>query len=331
MKVEEHVPFSILTTFKVGGTVRYLVEAGGEEDLQKAVAFAKEKGLPLIPLGGGSNMLGRDGELDAVLIKLSEGTIGASGGLVTAHAGYSWDRTVSFCVERGLWGIENLSGIPGTVGGAIVQNIGAYGAVLSDVLESVEAFDTHSLRHVTFSGRECCSGYRTSIFKQHTDRFIVLSARLSLSKTPKPKLDYKDLAAACSGRAPTLAEIRDRVIAIRRQKFPPLQEFGTAGSFFLNPVVPEEVAAEIQKKYPGMPVFQMPEGGVKVPIGWHFEHILNLRGFREGRVEAWRAQALVIVAHSGATADEVRTFAQKISERARRELGITLAPEVRFL
>lgn len=331
MKLEEYVPFSTLTTFKVGGSVRFVLTIEDVSDCANAVACAKEKQLPLIPFGGGSNILGTDDTLKAVMVRVAMQDISVGDDMLVVDAGASWDRVVETAVSEGLWGIENLSGIPGTMGGAVVQNIGAYGAVLSDTLESVTAFDTRTGVSKEFLKAECSFGYRTSIFKTERDRYIILSALLKLSRVQNPTLTYKDLATRFHATAPSLRDIRTAVIEIRRSKFPDLGQFGTAGSFFLNPVVPAQAAERIQERYPEMPVFALPEGGTKVPLGWFFDHVMKLRGHREGNVEAWRAQALVIVAHAGATAKEVSTFAESITTRAKKEIGVEITPEVRVL
>jgi UDP-N-acetylmuramate dehydrogenase len=331
MKIEEYVPFSALTTFAVGGFVRYVLTLESADECAAAVAFAASHNHPLIPVGGGSNILGVDGVLDAVCVRVGMHALTMHGDELIVDAGADWDAAVSDAVQNGLWGIENLSAIPGTMGGAVVQNIGAYGAVLSDTLLRVVAYDTESDTVRTFSCEECAFGYRTSIFKTERDRYIVLSATLTLSREVAPNCTYKDLALRFEAQTPTLSDIRTAVCEIRATKFPSLKEHGTAGSFFLNPVVSHERAQELQTQFPGMPVFVLPEGGVKIPLGWFFEHVLKLRGYRVQNVEAWRAQALVLATHSGATADEVKKFAQEIIFRVRSELGIDIEPEVRML
>jgi UDP-N-acetylmuramate dehydrogenase len=329
MKIEENVPFSAITTFKVGGVARYLITLESLDDLPEVVAFAKHTSLPLVPIGGGSNILGPDGVLDAVLVRVQDDTRVFADETVTVGAGASWDRVVREAVEHGLWGIENLSAIPGTIGGAVVQNIGAYGAVLSDVIESVRVFDTHQgmVREILRS--ECAFGYRTSIYKSERDRFIILSATLKLSFAPKPNLGYADLKSLDASSPVNM--IRDAVLHVRAQKFPDLSEFGTAGSFFLNPIADADMARALQSRFPNMPVFDLPEGGIKIPLGWFFEHVLQLKGVRSGAVEAWRAQALVIAAHPGATSEEIKNFVAHITDRAKKELQIDIVPEVRVL
>jgi UDP-N-acetylmuramate dehydrogenase len=331
MIVEENVPSSALTTFKVGGISRFVVTAESETDVSAAVDFAAQRMLPLIPLGGGSNVLMPDGVLEAVLLKYLPHGIEIQNEMLTAEAGASWDEVVRTAVEAGLWGIENLSAVPGTMGGAVVQNIGAYGAVLSDTLTSVTAYDTSTKAVVEITREECALGYRTSIFKTERDRYVILSARLALTRIPTPRTKYKDLAQRFTGTVPTLLEIRTAVIDIRATKFPNLAEYGTAGSFFLNPVLSADSARALQKEFPEMPVFVLPEGGIKIPLGWFFEHVLKLKGVQEGKVEAWRAQALVLVAHAGATSSDVKNFSANIILRAQKEIALAIQPEVRIL
>ena len=161
------------------------------------------------------------------------------------------------------------------------------------------------------------------------DRYIILSATLKLSVAPKPNLGYKDLQSL--DVSSSVSDIRNAVMQVRGRKFPDLREYGTAGSFFLNPVVPHHEAERMQAAYPEMPLFPLPEGGTKIPLGWFFEHVMKLRGYREGAVEAWRAQALVIAAHPGATATDVRNFVKAIIDRTKKEIGLNITPEVRVL
>lgn len=331
MKVAAFVPAETLSTFKVGGTVRRVVDIEAVEEVAEVLQTAELFGDPVVLLGHGSNVLFPDGELAATIVRYTPQKIFIDGVDLVAEAGASWDEAVAQAVVANLWGIENLSAIPGTAGGAVVQNIGAYGAALSETLVSVRAYDRVERRVVLFHVSECRFGYRTSVFKQSRDRFLILDLRIRLSRSGTPNISYKDLTQYGLTHTAALSDIRAAVGSIRSRKFPPLYKFGTAGSYFLNPVVTHEEAAHIAHEYPEMPLFVLPEGGVKVPIGWYFEHVLKIRGLREGSVEAWREQALVIVAHRGATATEVKNFTNKIVQRAERELAITLTSEVREL
>lgn len=331
MHIRTAVPFSEITTFKVGGTVRSHISAEPNE-ITEAIDYAQMKNLPLIPLGSGSNMLGVDGELKAVFLSIRDTHITElSPGVLSVGAGALWDDLVAYTVSRGWWGFENLSGIPGTVGGGIVQNIGAYNAVVGTCVSSVVAYDIGSRQFRTWTKDECAFGYRSSVFKCERDQHIITRVECTLSRNPAPNLDYRDLALFFSEREVSLAGIRDAVFEIRAKKFPPLTLYGTAGSFFLNPVVDAETATHLQRRFPELPLFTLPEGGVKVPLGWLFDHVLRVRGTIEDGVESWRAQALVLVAHPGAHAHAVRAFAKKISARAREELKIEIHPEVRLL
>jgi UDP-N-acetylmuramate dehydrogenase len=336
MDIEEHVPFARLTTFKIGGHARYVITISGDEEVHGAFRFAKEKKLLLTPLGSGSNVLGPDEGFDGIILRSGAQLITADENgeevLITADAGVMWDDLVAWAVEKNLWGIENLSAIPGTVGGAVVQNIGAYGAVLSDVLDSVEVYDGVDGTIKTFTAPQCDFSYRMSIFKQEVDRFFILRATLKLSKKEKRSIGYKDLALHFGeNKTPTLKEIRNAVRAVRAQKFPPLSEFGTAGSFFLNPILTEVAAKELQEKYPLLPTFVLPEGGVKVPLAWFLDHVLSAKEMRHQNAAVWKHQALVLVAEDGATTNDVLTLADKIIAEVEKVIGIKISLEVRVL
>ncbi len=333
MLIEEQVSFATHSTFKVGGAIAYRVTIESLQDIADATAFIDAARLPHLVLGGGSNILARDELLNAVAVRVGMNTITQRDSTtISVDAGAQWDDVVAYAVQNNVWGIENLSAIPGTVGGAVVQNIGAYGAALSQVVVRVRAFDTLMKKEVEFDNAACKFGYRSSIFKSSLDRYILLNAQLCVAREAQPQIAYKDLALYFKDkRSPSLAEVRAAVQSIRSKKFPPLDAYGTAGSFFLNIVVNGEEAERLRNKYPDMPLFVLPEGGIKVPVGWFFEHILHLKGYQDGLVEAWREQALVIVAHHGATANDVLKFVKKISDRAQTEIGITLVSEVRVL
>ena len=336
MIIEENVPLSSLTTFRTGGPARFLLTLEKKEDVPRAVAFAKEKNLPLIPLGGGSNMLPPDSGLDAVVARYLPSsithTLQADSAMVTAEAGCNWDQLVEFAVNHGWWGIENLSAIPGTVGAAAVQNIGAYGAVLSDVLSSVEAFDTKTGAFVNLTSGQCAFGYRTSVFKKDADRYFITAVTLLLPLSGKPNITYRDLAVYFEKRpvTQTLPALREAVSGIRAGKFPELSEYGTAGSFFLNPVFTPESVREIRKKYPAMPVYELPEGGVKIPLAWILDQILRVKGRVEGGALIWQKQPLVIATKAGATTNDVVALAAGVAKDFFSETGIKISPEVRL-
>lgn len=331
MTIEHNIPLAPLTTFRIGGPARYFARAVSAEDIAEALAFAKKNNLKTFVLGGGSNVLAPDEGFDGLVIHIVLAGVERQGDTLAAAAGESWDALCARAVGDGLWGIENLSGIPGTVGGAVVQNIGAYGAALSQTLESVSVWDTESGGVRALAARELGLGYRTSVFKREPGRFVVLGATLSLISRGAPTLAYPDLAPLRDVH-PGLAEVRSAVLAIRAKKFPDLAEEGTAGSFFLNPVLPKAEAEALRERFPGLPLYAMPEtSDIKVPLGWLLDRVLGLRGFRMGEARLFERQALVIAASRAARASDVRSLAEKIKSDVRERIGIEIEEEVRVL
>ena len=355
MELRESVSLKELTTLQTGGTARYFAVAGSAAELREAVAIAKEKDLPFFILGGGSNLLVSQGIIDAVVVQNSirgvEWRDEEASVLAVSGAGENWDALVAESVRRGLWGLENLSGIPGTVGAAPVQNIGAYGAELAELLAWVEGFDALSGETKTLSLEACRLSYRESFFKTAAGKnFIITRVALRLKKDGAPNLSYKDLQQYFSAKpTPTLAEIRTAVLEVRSKKFPDLTQFGTAGSFFKNPIVSTEAFAALKKRFPDLPGFQLPRlptrlpiggqvGGqattnyqvpsFKIPLAWILEHLCNLKGLRKGSVGLFPNQPIVLVNYGGATAEEIRAFAEEIERIVREKTGITIEREV---
>lgn len=341
MRIEENVPLAPFTTFRLGGPGRFFARVQHTQELLAALDFARAKNLHAQILGGGSNALVRDEGYDGLVIKMELAGVERTEGGYIAVAGEQWDALCERAARDGLWGIENLSGIPGTVGGACVQNIGAYGAALSQVIEWVEAYDVQTGETVRFDNAECRFGYRDSIFKQEAGRYVVLRAALQLSAEPSPNLAYKDLAARLApgataegfaGAAPSLAGVREAILAIRAGKFPDLSVEGTAGSFFLNPMVTAAQAESLKERFPDMPLFAMPETDrIKVPLGWLLDHALNLKGLRVGGARLYEKQALVVVASRDARTSDVVSLRDKVKEEVRERIGIDIREEVRIL
>lgn len=287
-------------------------------------------------LGGGSNVLIADEGWAGIAVKIElRGITFAE----TAHdtvqlvaaAGESWDAVVEHAVTEQVWGIENLSGIPGTCGGAVVQNIGAYGAAISEAIEWVEVFDLESGDIRVFSAADCLFDYRDSIFKRQSN-LIVTRVALNLLKDGVPNTSYRDLRAKFEGTVPPVGEIRDAVIAIRKGKFPDLSKEGSAGSFFKNPMLPKEAAVRLQHAYPGMPLFDMPETtNVKVPLAWLLDKVLHLNGFRIATARLFEKQPIVLVADRGATAREVRALADDVRRQVYEKFGFEIEEEVKVL
>lgn len=251
---------------------------------------------------------------------------------VRAEAGVEWDDLVAWAVERDLWGIENLSLIPGKVGAAPVQNIGAYGAEAKDAIESVEMFCTDTCNTLILSREHCAFGYRESVFKHALrGRVVITAVTFRLSRRPRPDLGYGDLLRETEARGgATLRNIREAICSIRRAKLPDPAVLGNAGSFFKNPVVEAPVAERLLAEYPDMPHYAAPEGRVKLAAGWLIDRA-GMKGYREGSVGVHERQALVLVNHGGATGGEVIAFARTVQAKVREKFGIEIDTEVNIL
>ena len=332
MELREHVLLSTLTTFKVGGAARYVVECLTKEDVMEAVAFARSEGLPFMALGEGSNMLAADEGYEGVVLLIRiPGLAIDEGGVLVAGAGVNWDSVVREAGERSLWGIENLAGIPGTIGAAPVQNIGAYGAELRDTLLYVEVFDTRTDSVYQIDAADCALGYRESRFKKDPS-LIITKVALSLSREGSPRVSYKDLAARAEAgeRLTTPTEIGEVVRQVRSRKFPDLNEYGTGGSFFKNPVITSDEYEALRARYPEMPGFTVADG-IKVPLAWILDNVLSLRGYALGPVSLFAHQPLVLVAGKGAHARDVDQLADDVARKVFDATNIRIEREVRSM
>jgi UDP-N-acetylmuramate dehydrogenase len=336
MEIKENVTLAPYTTFKIGGPARYFCEVHSTSELTEVVAFAHEHRHPTLVLGGGSNVLISDSGFSGVVFRMMiEGVAWEEHGnevFVTAGAGVVWDELVAASVEHACWGLENLSAIPGSVGASVVQNIGAYGAEVSRVVEWVEVFDTRTRSVRKIARADCAFGYRDSVWKHEGgEGLIVTQVRFRLAKHGEPNIAYKDLKeffARAHNEYPTQEEVRNAVLEIRSGKFPDLARYGTAGSFFKHPVVSAEEAKIFLQKFPDAPTFPAGEGMVKLSAGWIIDHVLALRGVKVGNVGTWEKQALVLVNYGGARAEEVKHFSQMIRDRVRDATGVVLESEV---
>lgn len=327
MQIQENVPLAPLTTFRIGGSARHFVCVQNIEELKQSLDFARDQNLATLILGGGSNMLIDDAGWGGLVIKIELRGMERVGDTLIASAGESWDALVLYAVGEGLWGIENLSGIPGTVGAAPIQNIGAYGAEVSDTLLWVEVLERSSGEVVRIEGIACGFRYRSSIFKREPERYILLRAAFALTKEGTPHTSYAGLADM---QRSTLDEIRQKVLAIRSKKFPDLSQEGTAGSFFLNPLVSPDAAARLAAHYEGLPCYPTAEG-TKLSLAWLLDHVLGVKGMEVGGARLYEAQPLVVVARAGARASDVRALAKKIKNMARERLELEIEEEVRII
>lgn len=339
MEIKENIKLAPYTTFGVGGPARYFAIAGSEDELQTLVREARNLNQPVTVLGGGSNVLVGDEGVSGFVIKneikgisLIE-TEEKDHVLVSAGAGEVWDEFVARTVSEGWWGLENLSAIPGLVGATPIQNVGAYGVEVADLISSVKVFDIDNDSFKEFKKEECGFGYRDSFFKTlEGKKLIVVGVTYRLSLTPHPKLHYKDLAERFAGKEEvSQSEIRDAVVEIRVGKFPDWKIIGTAGSFFKNPIVSNEEYEELLKEYPELPGYAEIDGRIKVSLGWILDKVCNLKGYREGSVGLFEKQALVMVNYDDATAKEIKSFANKVSNLVFEKTKIKIEREVNYI
>jgi UDP-N-acetylmuramate dehydrogenase len=340
----EDVPLAPHTTMGVGGRARYFVEVQDESALLAALAWARERAVPVFVLGGGSNLLVADGGVDALVVKMASCGVTArehaDGVAVTAAAGDPWDDLVGHAVERGWAGLECLSGIPGLVGATPIQNVGAYGQDVSETITGVRALDTITGEIVTLAHRECAFRYRDSRFKSdEPGRHVVLAVTYRLRPGGAPTVRYAEVARFLDGRGvtqPSLADVRDAVLTIRRSKSMVIEAGDpnrrSCGSFFVNPIVSATDAARVASSAgdPTMPRWPEPDGRVKLSAAWLIEHAGLRRGHTEGPVGLSTRHALAIVAHDGASATDVASFARRVQQTVEAAFGIRLTPEPVF-
>lgn len=337
MKFEEYKILAPLTTMRVGGPARFFRVASKDAEISEAIAFAEEKELFYFILGEGSNILVADDGISGLVLKIASASLSIEDypngrALLIADAGAHWDTLVGEAVAKNLCGIENLSLIPGTAGAAPVQNIGAYGAELADTVEWVEAFDARARKKIRLGKDECGFGYRDSIFKKKDgERLIVTRIALLLKKDGVMNIGYKDTReyfAARGNAKPKLSEVRRAIIDIRTSKLPDMAKVGTAGSFFKNPVISETQYEALRARYVALPGFVQPDGAVKVPLAWILDHICGMKGARRGAVGTHPTQPLAIVNYGGATAREIKAFADELAQKIHEKTGIRPEYEV---
>lgn len=319
---------------KVGGTCSFFFHLHDKADLSEISLFAKEKGLPLFVLGGGSNILFPDDHFNKVVVRIENKEMifkdEGENVRVEVGAGESWDDFVSQTVAKGLSGVENLSAIPGTVGASPVQNIGAYGVEAKDTILSVEVFDKNSLEFKVLTNEECEFGYRDSIFKKEKGKdYIVTSVTFLLSKTNTPKISYKDLKIFFGeNQNPSVSDVRDAVIKIRAGKFPDLNVYGTAGSFFKNIILRDKDAENLVSIYPEVPIYDAGVGLKKISTAWILDKVCGLKGYRDGEVGLYDNQPLVLVNYSNAKSDEIKVFIDYIKRMVEEKTGLQIEEEV---
>jgi UDP-N-acetylmuramate dehydrogenase len=352
MTIQENIPLAPLTTLQVGGATRYFVESRREDEVQQAVHFAKTRSLPLLVLGGGSNLVVADSGWPGLVLKVAIGGITASNTndgkavLFSVGAGVLWDDFVAQAVAQNCAGVECLSGIPGSVGGTPVQNVGAYGQEVSDTIESVRALDLKEDRIVLLPKPACGFRYRSSIFSgTQRGRYIILRVNYRLKRGAPSGLKYTDLQKYFADRfperktPPSLAEVRDAVRAIRRSKgmliVPGDEDCRSAGSFFKNPVLVEAqfeaLTARATAKGLEIPSYPAPDAQRKVSAAWLVEHSGFSKGYTAGAAGISHKHALALINRGEATASDIVGLQNEIRRGVQEAWGLLLEPEPVFV
>ena len=332
-----HFDLSKHNTFGIHASCKRFVEIDTVEEAAAFFPSLHDTDLPLLVIGGGSNLL-LTADFPGTVVRSAIKGISAEerDGEVWLRcgSGETWDDVVALCVQRGWYGAENLSLIPGDVGASAVQNIGAYGTEVKDIVERIEAVDISTGERVQIPASECQYGYRDSRFKHEWhQRFFITAVTYRLSLSFEPRLDYGNIREMLSQEGitqPTAAQLRQVIIDIRNAKLPDTKVEGNAGSFFVNPVVSREKYEQLAAKYPGMPHYMIDDCHEKIPAGWLIEQC-GWKGRTLGRAGVHHRQALVLVNKGGATGEEVLRLCETVKADVRRKFGIEIHSEVNII
>ena len=336
-RLQRDADLATRNTFQVPARAPWLLEVNDPGSLGEALGLDQLRGLPLLMLGGGSNLLFAGDAPGAVVALRAQGmAIVADHGarvVVRAEAGADWHGLVEWSLGHGLCGLENLALIPGSVGAAPIQNIGAYGVEAGERVVAVEAWDRVAGAPVRLERESCAFGYRDSAFKRQPERWIITAVEFELFHDARPQLDYAGLGdelQAMGVAAPGPREIAAAVIRIRQRKLPDPAKAGNAGSFFKNPLVPEALADALRAVHPALPVFPAGEGVRKLSAAWLID-ACGWKGAREGDAGVSAAHALVLVNHGNATGLQLLQLARRIAASVQARFGVALEPEPRLV
>jgi len=338
MAIQENVSLRPYNTFGFDVRARYFVSITSVEELQNLLRDPQWRTMPKWILGGGSNVLLTQ-DVEALVIQIAIKGIeqvdeDAQYVWLRAGAGENWHQFVLYCVENEYGGVENLSLIPGTVGAAPMQNIGAYGVEIKDVFEELEAVEIETGNVQKFDKTSCSFGYRESVFKRSLkDQYVITSVTFRLQKVPDFHIAYGDIQKtleAMGTQELSLRAVSDAVITIRQSKLPDPAHIGNAGSFFKNPEVPKSTFEVLKTKYPTLPGYPVSDDVVKVPAGWLIE-MAGWKGYREGAVGVHDRQALVLVHYGAGTGQQIKDLAYRVQASVEDTFGIRLSPEVNFM
>ncbi len=343
MQFLEQVPLAPYTTFQIGGPARWFAEAASEDDIAAGIAFSSQHQLPLFVLGGGSNLLVSDAGFSGLVLRIAlrgiQSTPESDRLIVSAAAGEDWDGLVAYAVDANCAGVECLSGIPGTVGGTPVQNVGAYGQEVSQTIVTVRAFDRKTADFVDLPAASCGFSYRHSIFNStQRERYVVSRVDYALRREGPPNFVYADLAKYFAARnvvSPTLAEVRDAVRSIRAQKGMLLvagdADCRSAGSFFKNPVVPvtvlDSLAHELGIEKRSIPAYPAQDSEVKLSAAWLIERAGYQKGYALGNAGISSRHTLALINRGGASAAEMMALRDKVIDSVASRFAIRLEPE----
>jgi UDP-N-acetylmuramate dehydrogenase len=338
MIIIENVSLRPYNTFGVEAMAATFAEMHTLQDMQVFLNTNKYKGKPLLILGGGSNILFTK-DVEGIVVKISTKGIMKitetdNHVFLNVQAGVDWNEFVNYCLLNNLGGVENLALIPGLIGSSPIQNIGAYGAEVKDVIESVEMVNMQTLQMFELTNKECAFAYRNSIFKNELKgKVIIVSVTFKLDKKHKLNIEYGAIKQELKDRGivkPTIQEIAKSVTNIRRCKLPDPKELGNSGSFFKNPSISNEGFAKLKSNFPDIPSYAQPGITFKIPAGWLIEQC-GWKGHREGDAGVHVEQALVLVNYSNATGKQILTLAKKIQKSVTDKFGIELEMEVNVI
>ncbi len=336
MRIEENYSLEKHNTFHLPVKTRWFMEYSSEEELERILRDEYFQECLSLHIGGGSNLLFIN-DFNGIILHSAIRGISVMKETdehvwLRVGAAEKWDDVVAHTVAKGWGGIENLSLIPGETGAAAVQNIGAYGVEIKDMIESVETYNQLTFEKRVFTNEECLYGYRSSYFKnEHNDPHIVTHVVLRLNKRPTFSIGYGNLREALSVYPEiSLEAVRRAVITIRGEKLPDPDTLGNAGSFFMNPIIPASLFNKLKKTYPEMPSYPAGEGKVKVPAGWLIEQC-GFKGKSHGQVGVYEKQALVLVNLGGAKGYEIALVAESIRTAVKDRFGIEIMPEVKYV
>lgn len=338
LTIRENVSLQPFNTFGLAANADFFTEVRNLDDLKEVINHPDYQDIPRLFLGGGSNIL-LTGDFKGIVIRIDLKGIDIISEnehevIIKAGAGEVWHDLVMYCVERNFGGIENLSLIPGTVGAAPMQNIGAYGVEIKDVFVELEALNLQTLEKERFNVKECNFGYRESVFKHEArDKYVILNVSFRLSKNPVFHTGYgaiKDTLAEMGITVMSIKAISEAVIHIRQSKLPDPKQIGNSGSFFKNPEIPLAQYQQLKNIYPDMPSYPIDETTVKVPAGWLIEHA-GWKGKRFGQIGVHEKQALVLVNYGDGDGNAIKKLAHDIQYSVQEKYEIHLHPEVNFI